>query len=262
MESVLTVTYRSEGDLAAHLDEHDQHGALFLAVQELSSDIKQFQKLSLALRLPDGGVAVEAEVLQVMPGAGLAVRLPDSTTARTLAGTAAARSDAEAPGVTAGPPPAVEAVSGPRVPRGMGPASWPIEKLQVGWKSLSMPDRIAVARRGKRAARGLVLKHPDKKLHQFVLQNPEITPQEVAAMVGNANLDPTLLQRIAGSPEWMRHTAVARALICHPKMSLPQITKLLRHLPEAELRRLTRTGRVRASVKRIIIKHVDGGRRR
>jgi hypothetical protein len=245
---------------------------MFLQLRELSGEVAQFQRLTLALQLPDGAVAVEAEVLQVMPGAGLAVRLPGAATARTLAGGAAARADAVPPSVTDGAAadegpeegPAEEerpAVTGPAVPRGMGPASWPIEKLQVEWKNLSMPDRIAVARRGKRAARGLVLKHPDKKLHQFVLQNPELTPQEVAAMVGNPNLDPTMLRRIAGSPEWVRHAAVARALVCHPKMSLPQVTKLLRHLPQAELRRLTRTGRVRASVKRIIIKHVEGGRR-
>ena len=31
----LTVTYRSEGDLAAHLDERDQQGMLFLRFREL-----------------------------------------------------------------------------------------------------------------------------------------------------------------------------------------------------------------------------------
>ena len=109
----------------------------------------------------------------------------------------------------------------------------------------------------------MILKGHDKMLHNFLLQNPHITADEVGVMASTVSLDPTLLRRIASSPEWARHKVVARNLICHPKMTLPEVTKLSRTLSNDEIRRLTRTGKVRTSVKRVLIKMIEqrAGRR-
>ena len=85
-------------------------------------------------------------------------------------------------------------------------------------------------------------------------------PLDEAMETVAGQLEHPLLQRIIGSPEWLRHSNVVRALVCNPKLSIPQIVKLLRHLPANEARRLSKTGRVRASVKREIIKRLEGGR--
>jgi hypothetical protein len=76
-----------------------------------------------------------------------------------------------------------------------------------------------------------------------------------------ASLAPALLKRLIANQEWIRHTSIARNLICHPKATLPQVTRLLDKVPQEELRRLTRTGKVRASVKRLIIKKLEQRRK-
>ena len=75
-----------------------------------------------------------------------------------------------------------------------------------------------------------------------------------------ANLDPVVLRQIANDPQWLRNTSVARNLITNPKMTLPQITKLLKYLPNDELSRLARSGKVRQNVKQLIVKKLDRGR--
>jgi hypothetical protein len=141
----------------------------------------------------------------------------------------------------------------------MGPLSWPVERLQAEFASLSMADKVRVAKYGKRPARMVVLRLQDKTLHNFVLSNNGVTADEVAALAGMANAEHALLKRICASPEWLRHTGVVRALVCNPRLTLPEVIKLLRHLPTEELRRLTKTGRVRAAVKREIIRWIDRG---
>jgi hypothetical protein len=140
---------------------------------------------------------------------------------------------------------------------GMGPLSWPMEKLQTEFAGLPLGDKIRLAKYGKRHARALVLRLQDKKLHAFLLLNPKITAEEVAVLAAMSSADPALLRRIAASPEWLRHTIVVRSLVCNPKLPIPLVVKLLRHLPPEEMRRLSKTGKVRASVKREMIKRLD-----
>jgi hypothetical protein len=143
--------------------------------------------------------------------------------------------------------------------RGMGPMNWPPEKLQTEWGDLNKSDKIRVAKYGRRPARGLIIRGTDRQLHQYLLQNPRITADEVAAIAGIKSQDPGLLRRIAANTEWMRNTSVVRNLITNPRMTMNLMGKLIRHLPEAELRRLARTGAVRAATKREIIRFLDRG---
>jgi hypothetical protein len=140
-----------------------------------------------------------------------------------------------------------------------GAAGWSIEKLQAAWDSLPLAEKVRVARHGSRAARIHVLKGLDRTLHAHVLSNPRITPEEVAMMAAMPQLDPAVLKRISTTAEWLRHTLIVRNLVTNPKLPLPLVLPLLRHLPLDELRRLGRTGHVRASLKQEIIKRIDRG---
>ena len=148
-------------------------------------------------------------------------------------------------------------------PRGMGPVSWSIERLRSEWGNLNMSDQVRVARYGGRQARVFVLKLGDKLLHSHLVANSRISSGEVAMLAGMASADPKLLDRIASNREWLKNTQVARNLVCNPKMILPKVVKLLDYLPTDELLRLSKTGKVRAPIKREIIRKVErrGGRR-
>lgn len=254
----LSATYRSAGDLAHHLQELVAQGALLLPMSEQVDAIQQYQPLHLRISCADVTTTVTAEVLQVIPSVGVVVRLKRSEEALAMAGDAEPAEPAEPPQVAVLDPndlsdPALKSAHRP----GTSVVSWPIEKLQAEWHNLTVPEKVRAARYGKRPIRGWILKQQDKAMHNHLLSNPHISPEEVAVMAGMVNLDPAVLRRIVSSQEWLRHTSVARNLVCHPKLTLPQVTKVIGHVSSDELRRLTRTGKVRASVKRLIIKKIE-----
>ena len=263
----LRLTYRDAADLAAHLTQQEG-GALLVPLSGGLDGLDQFGEVQLELELPEGGGTVAAQVLQVIPDLGVAVALSDPVAAYGLARGAAPGPDPRPPAVSvvAGETPddeGDEARRARRAAQSVGAVSWPIERLQAEWQNLPLPERIRVARYGKKAARTFVLRQQDAQMLHFLLSNPHISVEEVTILAGMGNLDPLLLKRLVSSQEWTRHTMVTRNLICHPKATLPQVTQLLDKLAPEELRRLTRTGKVRASVKALIIKRLEkrGGRR-
>jgi len=277
----LTLAYVDATHLAAHLEQVRTQGALLVPLPAGCDEPQQFQPIELQVELPEGGGELVGEVLQVIPGLGVAVALRDPVAAYALTrgagpgpqarpptvviGAAAASDqtasdqpedagpDVSGEGLEDGPP----GSSGPRVPRGSSAVSWPIEKLQAEWQDLPLAERIRVARHGARPARIFVMRLQDAQMHQFLLSNPHVSAEEVTILSGMGNLDPMLLKRITSSQEWLRHTGIVRNLICHPKATMQQVTRLMDKLPSDELRRLTRTGKVRASVKRLLIKKLE-----
>lgn len=289
----LTLRYASAADLAAHLAE--QPGALLLRIAN-AQDLVAYTQLLLYIRLPDDGCDTAAELLQALPNLGLVVRLSDPDAVASLLTDASVTSPATLPVISGGRPPEELAeeqagdaegdggepdpdddgsdedgegsdddggrrrVVGAALPAGSTVLSWPIEKLQSEWHTLTTPEKIRVAKHGKRPARSMVLRGGDKNLQAFLLLNPKIGIDEIAVMAGQASLDPALLRRIAMSPDWVRNTNVARALVTNPKLSTPLVQKVLPHLSVDEVRRLTKSGKVRASLKRLLMKRIEGGR--
>jgi hypothetical protein len=262
----LAIRYRSAGDLARELAQYRAQGALLLPLRE-PLELAQYAPLALEVAVGEEQAELEAEVVQVLPGVGLVVRLREPELAAALAGDAAPAQSARPPAVEL-----VEPIGEPELGGGasadekdeetakaptLGPVSWTLEKLQAEWASLTMAERVRVAKYGKRPARGYIARLLDSTLHTVLLSNPGITAEEIAVLAGTASIDSAVLKRIISTPEWLRSTSVVRALICHPKATLPQVSKLVDHLPERELRQLTRTGKVRAAVKRIIIKKLE-----
>ena len=284
----LTLRYASAADLAAHLAE--QLGALLLRIAN-AQDLVAYRQLVLYIRLPNDGCDTAAELLQALPNLGLVVRLEDPNAISSLVSDAPDATQPTLPVISGGRPAeelaeeqagdangdggepdpnddgddsgdeqAKRRVVGAALPPGSTVLSWPIEKLQADWHTLTTPEKIRVAKHGKRPARSMVLRGGDKNLQAFLLVNPKIGIDEIAVMAGQASLDPALLRRIAMSPDWVRNSKVARALVTNPKLSTPLVQKVLPHLSVDELRRLTKSGKVRASLKRLFMKRIERGR--
>lgn len=288
MGLTLQLLYHSAADLRAALFEHRERGALLLPMADPPEGVELYAPVALDVRAGDGNCAVQAEVLQVLAGNGIVVRLTDTAEAEALVesspiadpglppvvlfslpeldlGVAPEVADAVEPEPELEPEPEPDAVSerGGTKPKfgakiaGSSPLSWSFEQLQATWDQLTVSEKVRVARHGKRPARMLILKGLDKTLHVHVLNNSGITPDEIAMMASMSSLEPSVLRRIAGDLQWLRHSTIARNLLCNPKMNLPQINKILQYVGRDELSRLARTGKVRQSVKQLIIKKLD-----
>lgn len=267
MALCLRVVFRAAGDLRAFLAAQAEQGAALLPLREIPEGLAQYAAVELQIAVEDQRCALTGAVLQTIEHVGLVVQLDDTAAALALVAQAAVAAAPEPPLVAvltdsagAEEPIARQAGRGAALPPGMGPLSWPVERLQAEFATLSIAEKVRVAKYGKRPARMVVLRQQDKTLHNFLLSNPGVTAEEVAALAGMANADHGMLRRISTSPEWLRHTAIVRSLVCNPRMTIPEVVKLLRHLPVEEARRLSKTGRVRAAVKREIIRSIDRGR--
>jgi hypothetical protein len=305
----LRLRYRAAPDLASHLGELRERGAMLVPLASPPADLAQYQPIVLDLVLGERVWELAGQVLQIISGLGIvfapgepgavasilgpelaggavdpaAARPPEVTPVdgETAAGVSVGAADGadeadeaggadeggdadEGDGVDEGDEGAQGGgAAAARKRRTFGPLSFSIEKLAAEWVNLPLADRIRVARYGKRAARALVLRQGDPQLQAFLIANPHISIEEIAALAGLGNLDPSVLSRIATNPEWTQSTMVVRNLLCHPKATLPQVTRLADRLSTEELRRLTRTGKVRASVKQLLMKKiVDRGERR
>ena len=306
MGLTLQLLYHSAADLRAHLFEHSERGAVLLPMSDPPEGVQLYAPVGLEVVAGEGCCAVPAEVLQVLPGNGLVVRLTDVTAAAELVKGApiaepglppvvrlslpeldlqaapentegASREpelDAQAepepepdpepePELKPDPVPDDGVNRGGTKPKigghiaGSSPISWSFEQLQATWDQLTASEKVRVARHGKRPARMMILKGLDKTLHVHVLNNSGITPEEIAMMATMSSLEPTVLRRIAADVQWLRHSAVARNLLCNPKMTMPQITKILSYVARDDLSRLARTGKVRQSVRQLIVKKLD-----
>ena len=284
--------FLSSESLITALADHASQGMVLLACSDIPVELKQFSTLRLLVTLGDRQQEIDAEVVQLIANMGIVVRCQGFPSLAilsdpTLAGPSRKpridfpdfpdfqaqpeQEEEEQADETFAPEedddeeeePPTGKRGGPQHldERGMGPMNWPVEKLQAEWADLNKSEKIRVAKYGRRPARGLIIRSTDRQLHQYLLQNPRITADEIAAIAGIKSQDPALLRRIAGNTEWLRSTAVVRNLITNPRMSVNLLGKLIRHLPEAELRRLTRTGAVRAATKREIIRFLDRGQK-
>lgn len=288
MSLTFTLRYRTAAELARHLQQggSQQHGGghtMLLPWSGEPLEFDQYERLDLCVLLPERRANIPGELLQTIPNIGMVIRLLDPSAIRDLVAHAEPSSEDALPEVSLGEPDSdtefdVDEKTDPMEdmvfdgdkqdppPRAAGTLvgitalSWPIERLQADWHSVPMPEKIRVARYGKRPARAFILRGVDKALHTFLLQNSKISADEVARMAGLAHLAPDVLMRIVNSPDWTRHTNITRNLVCHPKLPLTEVRKLLGRLPTEELRRLAKSGRVRSAIKRIIVGKLEAGR--
>jgi len=254
------VRYAATSDLRAQLEESEARGAILLPMPD-PPDLGPLEHVALILRSESVSIEVEAEVLQILAGAGLVVRVLDTSSTNIAElpksiGASHPPEVAEDDGTTEGGTGEQEERRGAPVPAGSSALSWPVEKLQAEWDSLSTPERIRVARYGNRGARTIASRGRDKTLQIHLLSNPNISTEEVAAMAGSAGLDPAALRRIASNREWLRSAEITRNLICNPTLPLPEVERLLRPLSQDELARIYKSGRVRASVRQAIQKRL------
>jgi hypothetical protein len=117
-----------------------------------------------------------------------------------------------------------------------GRASGRVSPLHQRLRALSSTERQRLSRNGEQAERVLLERIYGKAVWEALLQNPRITPPEVARIARMGALPRPLLEQIASNPGWLGSAQVRRAVLSNPRLGKSFVLRVLQALPKHDLR--------------------------
>ena len=225
------------GDVARDIRLLAAQGALAPRAHE------QLGLLMLLVSDPDPTIAAAAEAtLQVIPRESLGAFLARGDVsedmrsffwARGVEPAAAPSGDPDAPLLDVGPDPVDEPVA-----EGVDPEERKTSTLQK-IASMTVAQRMALAMKGSREERALLIRDPNKIVGVAVLSSPKLTETEVASIARMASISDELLRLIANTRAWIKSYDVVLGLTKNPKTPLAVSMNLLSRLNEKDMRALS-----------------------
>ena len=99
-------------------------------------------------------------------------------------------------------------------------------------------QRLALAMRGTREERSILIRDSNKIVSTAVLSSPKVTQSEVEAIAKMGNVSEEILRIIGNTRAWVKSYAVVAALTKNSKTPVAVSMHLLSRLHEADLKRL------------------------
>jgi hypothetical protein len=137
-----------------------------------------------------------------------------------------------APGTAAEPEPTT-ADHTPAAPADEGKSA--LERIAA----MSPAQRLALAMRGNREERAILIRDPNKIVAVAVLSSPKITDAEVENIAKMANVSEDVLRIIGKARAWMKNYAIVSALTKNAKTPVAIALNLLPRLLEKDVKALT-----------------------
>jgi len=255
-DEVFEARYRSWAALRRDLTQQMSIGGLLLRTD---ADLPRFSPVKVKV-VPPAGESVEltGQVLQVMPGQGVAVQIdPD-------ANESVARLESACEGHGSDDAERSAAEDDPKILRPgdkkvgtLGPQlSQEPHELRRQLAEMTVNEKRQAGIHGRREVRLLLIKDRNKVVHPFVLKNPAITLDEIEQIAKLPSVNPDALRMIAGNREWTRAVGICRALVRNPKTPLREALMLLDNLPMSDIRALAKSGSVKMPIQRAARKKV------
>ncbi len=134
--------------------------------------------------------------------------------------------------------PELEAVLDDDAPEG---AQAPSESLQKRLMAMSMAQKVALALKGNRDVRNILLRDANRVIATAAIKNPRITEQEVAAIASSRSANEEVVRIVANTREWTRTYAIKLALVQNPKTPLSVAMRFLPLLNHMDLRSIAKS---------------------
>lgn len=200
---------------------------------------RALEQLALLAWLVDDGDAevasAAAATLDAIPRAALSSFLARSDVPSELRAFFAGRGIEPAATASDGEGPLVDASPGPE-PRDGGEDE---ESMLRRIQKLNVPRKIALALKGTREERAILIRDPNKLVALAVLSSPKLTETEVESIARMASVSDEILRIISSTRAWMRHYPIVVALARNPKTPLAVSMNLLPRLNDRDLRMLS-----------------------
>ena len=170
---------------------------------------------------------------------------------------AVSREDAPEEGETAFAPLLVEedekeaAAAGPVAVEPDGALSAKQHSIYSMLKQMSMGQKVALATKGNREVRNLLIRENTKMLCLTVLENPRLGEGDIENYAKSTNISVDVLRGIANNKEWMKKYNIAKGLIFNPRAPLGITLDHVKRLTDKDIDFLSKNRNVPETLRNI-----------
>lgn len=115
---------------------------------------------------------------------------------------------------------------------------------------MNIKDRVKLAMKGDREARGILVRDANKIVATAVINNPRITDQEVEKIAAMRTVADEVLRLIGQNRTWARVYPVLHNLVRNPRTPLPTAVTILPRIQTRDLKALVQNRNVSEAVRR------------
>jgi hypothetical protein len=115
-------------------------------------------------------------------------------------------------------------------------------------QSLSVFQKIKLARTGNKEARALLVRETNKIVAAAVIRSPKVTENEALGFAKSRNVSDEVLRLIAMNRDWTKSYPVKLALAANPKCPTPLAMRFANHLHEKDLKGLMKSKDVPSAI--------------
>ncbi len=111
-------------------------------------------------------------------------------------------------------------------------------------KKMSMGQKVALAVKGNREVRNILIRENNRMLCLKVLENPRLSDTDIEAYAKSTNLSDDVLRGIANQKEWCKKYAIVKALVFNPKAPLGVTLEFVKRLTLKDIEFLSKNRNV------------------
>lgn len=115
---------------------------------------------------------------------------------------------------------------------------------------LNARDRMKLAMKGDREARGILIRDSNRMVAVAVINNPRVTDQEVENIAAMRTVADEVLRLIALNRAWARSYPIIHNLVRNPRTPIPTVITTLPRIRTKDLQQLTLNRNVSEAVRR------------
>lgn len=115
---------------------------------------------------------------------------------------------------------------------------------------MNAKDRVKMAMKGDREARGILIRDSNRVVATAVIQNPRVTDQEVENITAMRTVADEVLRIIALNRNWARSYAITHNLCRNPRTPIPTVIHMLPRIRTKDLKNLSQNKNISEAVRR------------
>ncbi|MFN2491901.1 MAG: hypothetical protein ABR501_03340 [Pyrinomonadaceae bacterium] len=119
-------------------------------------------------------------------------------------------------------------------------------------------DRMKLAMKGDREARGILIRDSNRVVATAVIHNPRITDQEVEGISAMRTVTDEVLRLISRNRAWARSYSIIHNLVRNPRTPIPTVISILPRIHTKDLKNLSQNRNVSEATRRQALRLAQG----